>query len=150
MRKAIRKKTMAERAELKRIEAEARKRTAELAEKQPELLQEEIVALAARTAAIERNRFVVWAFDLGPAGRPVAACDLPSEAVRLAREQLTRQAKRVAPAIQWPGSPVRFWPGWMVAEAAPRALAVLDLAVQQGRDVAGALGDALVVAKVVA
>lgn len=124
MRKCTRKERVEQRRRLRDIEKEARRVTAELHEEDPALLQERVRELDAQRAAVTLTRFVVWAFDRGPQGRPVVACDTAAEAVAAARAQLRRQAKNVAPAVQLPGG--KFLPDWPVYEAHPERLAELD------------------------
>jgi hypothetical protein len=73
MRKTAREGRKNQERELKRIEAEARKVSRELHRKDHVRLQEEIRCLTAQRAVVLKDRFVVWSFDRGPAGRPVAA-----------------------------------------------------------------------------
>lgn len=77
---------------------------------------EHLQELALRFTSSQGHRWVVWAFDRGPEGRPVASAETDREVVRLARVHLGAQAKNIAPAIQVPdregGGWWVDWPAW--------------------------------------
>ncbi|MFA4944388.1 MAG: hypothetical protein WC789_06780 [Lentisphaeria bacterium] len=79
---------------------------------------ERLQELALRFVSSQERRWVIWAFDRGPQGRPVASAETDREAVRLARAQLQVQASPIAPAIQVPfREGGGWWVDWPVWEA---------------------------------